>query len=59
VNQMICFRECWSPPPHLPKGLIAFGEVGNGDLVCFDYRPKVAKEEPKIVIGIMRLQSLI
>jgi len=37
-------------PEFFPEGLISFGEVGNGDLICFDYRADPKTDNPPIVI---------
>ncbi|HQS85056.1 MAG TPA: SMI1/KNR4 family protein [Alphaproteobacteria bacterium] len=38
------------PGEFFPEGLIAFGEVGNGDSICFDYRENKSNKNPPIVI---------
>lgn len=37
-----------NPPEFFPEGLIAFGEDGGGNYICFDYR--TSNDDPKIVI---------
>ncbi|MFP5350243.1 MAG: SMI1/KNR4 family protein [Gammaproteobacteria bacterium] len=38
----------WTHKPEtLPEKCVAFSELGNGDLICFDYRES---KEPKIVL---------
>ena len=37
------------PPEFFPHNLVAFAEVGNGDLVCFDYRNNPKTDNPPIV----------
>ena len=36
-------------PEFFPKNLIAFAEVGNGDLICFDYTSNKSNLNPPIV----------
>ena len=38
-----------SPPEFFPEDLIAFAEVGNGDLICFDYRQGKDNPDPSVV----------
>lgn len=38
-----------SPPEYFPEGLIAFADVGNGDLICFDYRDGKDNPNPPVV----------
>jgi hypothetical protein len=38
-----------NPPEFFPKGLIAFGGDGGGDLLCFDYRNITLGQEPTVV----------
>ena len=38
-----------NPPDLLPKGLVAFGEDGGGNLTCFDYREGKHLLDPPIV----------
>jgi hypothetical protein len=37
------------PPEFFPQGLVAFGETGGGDLICFDYRQGKDNPDPEIV----------
>ena len=37
------------PPEFFPTGIVAFAEVGNGDLICFDYRVDPKTDNPPIV----------
>ena len=37
------------PPEFFPEGLIAFGETGGGDFMCFDYRQGKDNLDPPIV----------
>ena len=37
------------PPEFFPKGLVAFGEDGGGDFICFDYREGKDNPNPPIV----------
>ncbi len=50
---MIRIEDVWSlfeyPPEFFPKGVIAFGHVGNGDLICFDYREGKNNSDPAVV----------
>jgi len=39
-----------NPPEFFPEGLISFASVGNGDLICFDYRADPKTDNPPIVI---------
>lgn len=34
----------------VPKGILPFGDCGNGDHVCFDYRHDANTDEPRVVI---------
>ena len=36
-------------PEFFPENLIVFAEVGNGDLVCFDYREGKDNPDPPVV----------
>jgi hypothetical protein len=38
-----------NPPEFFPKDLIAFGENGGGDFICFDYRQGKDNPNPPIV----------
>ena len=38
-----------NPPEFFPKNLVAFGETGNGDMICFDYRINPKTDNPPIV----------
>ena len=38
-----------TPPEFFPKGLVAFGEDGGGDFICFDYREGKDNPNPPIV----------
>jgi hypothetical protein len=42
-------NEYLNPPELLPKGLVAFGEDGGGNLTCFDYRQGIHLLDPPIV----------
>ena len=37
-------------PEFFPEGIISFASVGNGDLICFDYRADPKTDNPPIVI---------
>lgn len=37
------------PPEFFPKNLLAFGENGGGNMVCFDYRADLNTNNPPIV----------
>jgi hypothetical protein len=37
------------PREFFPQGLVAFGETGGGDLICFDYRQGKDNPDPEIV----------
>jgi hypothetical protein len=37
-----------NPPEFFPKSLLAFGETGNGDYICFDYRTGKDNPDPPI-----------
>jgi len=62
LGMFLLFSEDYSCPSELliaqykrpgeffPKGLVAFGEVGNGDSICFDYREDKNNSNPPIVI---------
>lgn len=39
----------YNPPEFFPKNLLAFGETGNGDLLCFDYRENPSTDDPLVV----------
>ena len=41
--------EFSSPAEMFPKGIVAFGEDGGGDKVCFDYRKNPDSDNPPIV----------
>lgn len=44
------FYETFLKPPELfPRNIIAFAEVGNGDLICFDYRSDPKTDNPPVV----------
>ncbi len=34
----------------IPEHLVIFGETGNGDMICFDYREDIKSDNPKIVL---------
>lgn len=36
-------------PDFFPKNIVAFGETGNGDKICFDYRFDPKTDDPPIV----------
>lgn len=38
------------PPEFFPENLIAFGDSGCGDLICFDYRNELNNSTPPIVL---------
>lgn len=38
-----------NPPEFFPKGIIAFGDTGGGDFICFDYRDNKTTNDPPIV----------
>ncbi len=42
-----------NPPEFFPENLVAFGENGGGDLMCFDYRSNPYINNPPIVYWIM------
>jgi hypothetical protein len=42
-------NEYLDPPEFFPKGLVAFGENGGGDYICFDYREGKHLLDPPIV----------
>ena len=42
-------RNYLDPPEFFPEGLIAFADVGNGDLICFDYRKGKDNPDPPVV----------
>ena len=39
----------YSPPEFFPEGLLAFGDNGGGNFVCFDYREGKDNPDPPIV----------
>ncbi len=39
-----------NPPEFFPEGIISFASVGNGDLICFDYRADPQTDNPPIVM---------
>ena len=46
-DNIVLYQE--DPPEYFPKGLIAFGEDGGGDLICFDYRTGKDNLNPPVV----------
>ncbi|USO01582.1 MAG: SMI1/KNR4 family protein [Alphaproteobacteria bacterium] len=47
-----------APPEFFPKGLLAFGLDGGGNLFCFDYRENPLECDPQIVFWNHELDSV-
>ena len=38
-----------NPPEFFPKNLVAFGENGGGNMICFDYRMDLNTNDPPVI----------